>query len=198
MDVFSTIGGAPSGEPAELFDRLVGGQSQRNVFDSHVFACILAHRWTGGIDLLGLTPRDLSALLARYFPAAAAEGLRPPANPRTLTRWENGERKDIEALLLRHRASDQPEEAWLAQVIARACLDETTLWKGLGLDGPRHMTAVFARHFPGLLAYNPDGRRWKQMLYRLLCADLGLLPCRGPGPCAPSCAAEASCFGSGW
>lgn len=194
----TAFGGAPDHAPADLFDRLVGGVSQRNVFDAHVFACILAHRWSGGLARLGLTPRDLAALLARYFPAAAAEGLRPPDAPRSLTTWENRERKDIEALLLRHRAGDRPEEAWLAQTLARACIDDAPLWQGLGLDGPRHLTAVFARHFPGLVAFNPEGRRWKQMIYRLICADLGLLPCRGPGPCAATCAAEAQCFGSGW
>lgn len=183
-------------QPAGLYDRLVGGQTQRNVFDSHLFACILSRRWNGGIDRLGLSRPDVGMLLARYFPAAAAEGMRPPEQPRTLSVWENRERKEIESLLLRHRAGDQVEEIWLASVIARACLADEPLWRGLGLDGPRHMTAVMARHFPGLVALNPDGGRWKHAIYRLLCAEQGLLPCDAEQPCTALCGAESVCFGA--
>lgn len=173
-----------------LYHRLLDGQARCNVFDAHVFACILAHRWPEDRDTLGLPAAALGNLLAKYFPDT--EPPRPGGPP--LPPHLRAEVADLESLLLEHRTQGIAEEGWLATLVARACLDDEPLWRSLGLLGPGNLTALMHRHFDPLARKNPAGGRWKPFLYRALCVRDGLIPCGAPA--CTTCAAETVCFGA--
>lgn len=186
--------------PDALYRWLTSHQTRCNVVDAHLFARILARRWPAGRDAgepdpLGLGTAALVALMGRYFPMALCDhppGL--PAGRRPLSALLAGEAADLAGILLDHRSVGAEEEAWLAALVARACLDNGPLWQDLGLTGPRQLTALFERHFQPLAARNRGGTGWRTMLYRLLCARDGLLACRVPD--CDACAAGAVCFGA--
>lgn len=186
--------------PAALYQWLLDRQACCNIFDAHVFACILARRLPLGLAAVGLTPPELTRLLARYFPAALADGL-----PLSAAAWATGpsapplppllaaEAADLAALMLDHRALDAEEEGWMATMVARACLDTAPLWDALGLPGRRDLNALMQRHFPALSHRNDGSRGWRPFLYRLLCLDSGLIPC-GNDHCT-DCGAGRVCLG---
>ncbi len=178
----------------ELQGWLLDRQARCNIFDAHLFACILARRWSGGAEAIGMAEEDLVRLLDRYYPAALKEGLRPPSPPDRLSAQLRDEQADLELLLLEHRSEGIEEEGWLASLVSRACLDDGPLWQSLGLESPRHLTALFQRHFEPLARTNPQEERWCAHLYRLLCRRDGLLPCSMTS--CGACDAEAVCFGA--
>ncbi|WP_114860861.1 nitrogen fixation protein NifQ [Azospirillum brasilense] len=185
-----------AGDTTRLYRWLTDRQGRCNVFDAHLFACILARRWPAGPGALGLDERALGQLLDRYFPGAFAAGLPvPDSSPTPLPPLLQSEADDIAALLLAHRSLGIEEEGWLAAIVARAMLDEGELWRDLGLAGPSHLAALMERHFDSLSRLNATGTRWKAFLYRFLCARDGLIPCGAP--VCRDCGAEAVCFGSG-
>lgn len=184
---------------AALYQWLLDRQACCNIFDAHVFACILSRRMPLGLDALGLTLPEVNRLLARYFPAALADGL-----PGTATVWAGtrtpslppllaAEVTDLAALMLEHRSQEAEEEAWLAAIIARACLETDPLWTALGLTGRPDLNALMRRHFPALSQRNDGSRGWRPFLYRLLCLDSGLIPC-GNDRCT-DCGAGSVCLG---
>lgn len=184
-----------AGAPFALYQWLADRQARCNVYDAHLFACILARRWPAGPHALGLSDVALSRLLDKYFPGARTDGLPvteasdtpPPA-------FLRDEIADLRAILLAHRSQGADEEEWLADAIARAALDDGPLWQDLGLAGPRHLAALMERHFAPLSELNPAGTHWKAFLYRLLCVREGLIPCGAP--MCRECGAEAVCFGA--
>ena len=184
-----------AGDSLPLYRWLTDRQGRRNVFNAHLFACILARRWPAAPGALGLGEPALSQLLEKYFPGALAEGM-PVADcsPTPLPPLLQGEVDDIAALLLAHRSLGVEEEEWLAALIARAMLDDGDLWRDLGLAGPSHLAAMMNRHFEALALLNATGTRWKVFLYRFLCARDGLIPCGAP--VCRDCGAEAVCFGA--
>ena len=184
-----------AGETATLYQWLADHQGRCNVFDAHLFTCILSHRWSVKAGCLGLPDVALSRLLNRYFPGMLAKGT-PVADvsPAPLPPLLRDEMEDIAALLLAHRSVGVEEEEWLATIIARAALDGGALWQDLGLAGPRHLAALMERHFEPLTALNPAGTQWKTFFYRYLCARDGLIPCGAP--VCRDCGAEAVCFGA--
>lgn len=185
-----------AGETASLYRWLTDRQGRCNVFDGHLFACILARRWPIGAGALGLSDVAVTRLLERYFPGALRDGLPVlEASSAPLSAHRRGEVRELADLLLAHRSQGTDTEVWLAAVIARAALDGGPLWQDLGLNGPRHLAAVVERHFHPLAVLNTSGSRWKTFLYRLLCARDGLIPCGAPA--CRDCGAEAVCFGAG-
>jgi len=184
-----------AGETAVLYQWLADHRGRCNVFDAHLFACILARRWSAEPGSLGLTGAALSRLLDKYFPGALNAGV-PVADssPAPLPPLLRDEVVDIAAVLLAHRSLGVEEEEWLAAIIARAALDEEALWQDLGLAGPRHLAALMERHFEPLAVLNPAGTQWKSFFYRFLCARDGLIPCGAP--VCRDCGAEAVCFGA--
>lgn len=197
MDMHMPAG--PHG-PDALYRWLTAHQTRCNVVDAHLFARILSRRWPAGRDAgepdpLGLEPAGLIALMGRYFPMALCDHRHaPPAWRRPLPAPLAAETADLADILLEHRSVGAEEEAWLAAMVARACLDEGPLWQDLGLTGPRQLAALFERHFQPLAARNPSGIRWRTLLYRLLCARDGLLPCRVPD--CDVCGVGGVCFGA--
>ncbi|AWJ83421.1 hydrogenase [Azospirillum sp. TSH58] len=184
-----------AGDTMQLYRWLTDRQGRCNVFDAHLFACILARRWPAGPGALGLDDRALSQLLDRYFPGAFAAGMPvPDCSPTALPPLLRGEADDIAALLLAHRSLGIEEEEWLAAIVARAMLDGGELWRDLGLAGPSHLAALMERHFESLALLNATGTRWKVFLFRFLCARDGLIPCGAP--VCRDCGAEAVCFGA--
>ncbi len=185
-----------AGDTTRLYRWLTDRQGRCNVFDGHLFACILARRWPAGPGALGLDDRALGQLLDRYFPGAFAAGLPvPDSSPAPLPPLLRSEMDDIAALLLAHRSLGIEEEDWLAAILARAMLDGGELWRDLGLAGPSHLAALMERHFDPLALLNASGTRWKAFLYRFLCARDRLIPCGAP--VCRDCGAESVCFGSG-
>mgnify|MGYP000859452641 CR=1 FL=1 len=184
---------------AALYQWLLDRQACCNIFDAHVFACVLSHRLPLGMETMGLTPQAMNRLLARYFPTALADGLpwsaavwgdvQPPPLPPLLA----AEVADLTALMLEHRAQGTEDEEWLAAMIARACLDTVPLWMALGLPSRRDLNALMRRHFPVLSARNDGSQGWRPFLYRLLCLDSGLIPC-GNDRCT-DCGAGHVCLG---
>ncbi|MBP2294140.1 nitrogen fixation protein NifQ [Azospirillum rugosum] len=185
-----------AGDTAALYRWLTDRQGRCNVFDGHLFACILARRWPGGVGALGLSDVAFTRLLERYFPGALQDGLPVvEASPAPLPAPLHAEFRELAELLLTHRSQGTDEEVWLAAMIARAALDGAELWQDLGLNGPRHLAAMIERHFHPLAVLNAAGTRWKTFLYRFLCARDGLIPCGAP--LCRDCGAEAVCFGAG-
>ena len=185
-----------AGDTTLLYRWLTDRQGRCNVFDAHLFACILSRRWPAGPVALGLDEPALTQLLDKYFPDALVGSMpvadcspppQPPARPAAAD--------DIASLLLAHRSLGIEEEDWLAAIIARAMLDSGELWRDLGLAGPSHLAALMERHFDPLARLNATGTRWKVFLYRFLCARDGLIPCGAP--VCRDCGAEAVCFGAG-
>ncbi|WP_448205728.1 nitrogen fixation protein NifQ [Azospirillum sp. sgz302134] len=184
-----------AGETVVLYRWLADRQGRCNVFDAHLFACILARRWTVAPGALGLPDVTLTRLLDKYFPGTLDTGMPvPDLSPAPLPALLRSEATDIAALLLTHRSLGVEEEEWLAAIIARAALDDGALWQDLGLAGPRHLAALMERHFEPLAALNPTGTHWKTFFYRYLCARDGLIPCGAP--LCRDCGAEAVCFGA--
>lgn len=185
-----------AGDTTPLYRWLTDRQGRCNVFDAHLFACILARRWPAGPGALGLDHPALTRLLEKYFPGAFDEGMPvPDCSPTPLPPLLRSEANDIAALLLAHRSLGIEEEEWLAVIVARAMLDGGELWRDLGLAGPSHLAALMERHFESLALLNATGTRWKVFLYRFLCARDGLIPCGAP--VCRDCGAEAVCFGAG-
>lgn len=185
-----------AGDATLLYRWLTDRQGRCNVFDAHLFACILSRRWPAGPGALGLDEPALTQLLDKYFPDALV-GSMPVADcsPTPLPPALQAEADDIASLLLAHRSLGIEEEEWLAAIIARAMLDSGELWRDLGLAGPSHLAALMERHFDPLARLNATGTRWKVFLYRFLCARDGLIPCGAP--VCRDCGAEAVCFGAG-
>lgn len=193
---------APPGadEATALYQWLTDRQGRRNVFDAHLFARILARRWTAGsgagAGAVGLSDRALTRLLEHYFPDARTDGLPVPNfSPAPLPALLRDEVADLTDLLLAHRSLGVEEEEWLAAMIARAALDDGELWQALGLTSPRQLSALMERHFAPLAPLSPTGKGWTEILYRILCARDGLIPCGTPA--CRDCGADAVCFGSG-
>ena len=183
-----------AGGPAVLYRWLTDRQGCRNLFDAHLFACILARRLPAGPGALGLAEPALGRLLDKYFPGARTAGAGAAPDGPPLPALLRAEAADIAALLLAHRSLGAEEEEWLAAIIARAALDTGALWLDLGLAGPRHLGALIERHFEPLTGLNPTGSQWKIFFYRWLCARDGLIPCGAP--VCRDCGAEAVCFGA--
>lgn len=106
------------------------------------------------------------------------------------------EYQDVLALLLEHRADvgDGDETAWLAGVVAAACMGDNHLWQDLGLANRQELSGLMQTHFPALYARNSGNMKWKKFFYKQLCERAEVQACRAPS-CAV-CADYTGCFGT--
>jgi nitrogen fixation protein NifQ len=179
---------------ASLHEYLVASD-RGDRFDRHVFACAI----TIGIvesrcpltEALGLSPAALADLLSAYFPDSGrvlpADALGEGPGPDQL------EEPDLRQLLLDHRRSDEPEEEWLAAIIARRSLGANHLWQDLGLFNRDELNTLMDRHFHGLKRLNSGDMKWKKFFYRQLCERDGVLICKAPT--CDACTDVGVCFG---
>jgi nitrogen fixation protein NifQ len=196
----------PLADAAALYDAMMVGATDPADPDTHVFACIVCARATGGADPLddavGLSPADLDLLLTRHFAGLAAEseasryisarrGRRVGKGVSDLVLAE--EVDDLRTLLLDHGAADLPKTKWLASAVARACLFSDHLWQDLGLTSRKDLSGLLTRHFQPLASKNTGDMKWKKFFYKQLCEREGLNLCKAPS--CGVCADYKVCFG---
>ena len=165
-------------------------------FDAHVAASILAISTAdaGGLEqpetaAAGLSAQQFGALVAEFFPKAAAS--------RLFASSETVERAVEEACLLelleRCTTAREPFELLLAAMVARRAQRPNHLWQDLGLNNRGELSQLMTRHFKPLALRNTGDMKWKKFLYRIICAEEGFSLCTAPS-CA-ECDDFESCFG---
>lgn len=173
--------------------------------DTGFFATVLGKRLAQK-DLAGcgLSSQELDAMLARLFPGvlasrdAALAALREQGAAYAafgldgaqaeFTQW-------LRALLDAWRTPQADATPWVTSVLAHACLRPDHLWRDLGLSGREDVTALLARHYPGLMARNVRNLRWKQFLAYSAREHAGLPPAPAPG--CPACEDYGACYPPG-
>ena len=138
---------------------------------------------------LGLDELDFAALLARHFPGVellfrCAGNF---ADSRAL------EHDDVLALLLEHRAGNDPSEQWMSRIVTAACMASDHLWQDLGLWSRDYLSQLMKQNFPVLAAKNIHDMKWKKFLYKQLCEKEGINACRAPS--CEVCTDYLNCFG---
>lgn len=167
-------------------------------FFSTVLAKSLVHEDLGRS---GLSPRELDGLLAHLFPNALVS--RDLALATLLeqgaayaTPSMNGEHgtfmRLLRALLDAWRTPGLDTTPWVTSVLTSACLRPDHLWRDLGLSDREDVTALLARHYPGLVARNVNNLRWKKFLAYAACEHAGLPPAQAPG--CPDCEDYGACY----
>ena len=141
----------------------------------------------------GLNEDVFTRLLSEYFPGLDYEnGVRERTeNPGQI--FEFDEFDDLLELLLEHRATDSPQEAWLAHAIATAAIGENHLWQDMGLPNRKMLSSLLNTYFPTLATKNTGDMKWKKFFYRQLCERSGIPICKSPH-CADCCDFRL-CFG---
>ena len=124
---------------------------------------------------LGLADDDFAAMLAAYFPTARLPAPWPAASPERVPEWD-----ELVQFLLDHRAGEQAEPRWMAQILAAACAGRDHLWQDLGLTGRHELSQLIALNFPALAQANDGDMKWKKFIYRQLCAREGIYVCPAP------------------
>jgi nitrogen fixation protein NifQ len=170
--------------------------------DAEFFATVLGKRLAQD-DLAGcgLSPRELDALLARLFPGAPAPGddalstLREQRAAPILDDAQAEFTRLLRALLDAWRAPATDTTPWVSSVLVQACLRPDHLWRDLGLSGREDVTALLARHYPGLMARNVRNLRWKQFLAYSAREHAGQPPSEAPG--CPACEDYGVCYPPG-
>ncbi|PXX79528.1 nitrogen fixation protein NifQ [Rivihabitans pingtungensis] len=137
---------------------------------------------------LGLADNDFAAMLAAYFPTARLPAPWPAASPERVPEWD-----ELVQFLLDHRAGEQAEPRWMAQILAAACAGRDHLWQDLGLTGRHELSQLIALNFPALAQANDGDMKWKKFIYRQLCAREGIYVC--PAPSCQACHDRPACFG---
>ncbi|MCB6178324.1 nitrogen fixation protein NifQ [Rhodobacter sp. Har01] len=154
-----------------------------------ILAHALAERAAGKGSLpalLGLDGPGIAALRDAWAPGLALPDLTevaPPPLP---------EQEAVVTLILWRAGRSDATARALAAIIARRALEPRHLWEDLGLCDRPALTALIARHLPGLAAANTRNMRWKKFLYRQVCLDDGLSLCLSP--ICDDCPEWASCF----
>lgn len=175
---------------ADAYRSLIGGGrdagsevlDEGDVFDRHVFACVLAiglsepHRPL--TDATGLGREALARLIGRYFPHASELLTDLPADAEAVA--DAIEEPDLRQLLVDNRASDSEAATWLAAIVARRSLGANHLWQDLGLADRGELSRLLNRHFAPLASRNTKDMKWKKFFYRELCQIDGVLICKAP------------------
>ncbi len=157
-----------------------------------LFARMLSSQAAGAGVLppgLGLTAEDFARLYTRHFPHAGLIGMhgRPDAGA-----GRAAEIDDLVDLLRAHRSGADESEAWMATIVATACMGGDHLWQDLGLWSRRDLNQLMRRNFSSLAALNTGDMKWKKFLYRQICDREGIPVC--PAPSCQACADYAKCF----
>jgi len=178
---------------SETYQHLMACPSGEDVFDRHVFACVIAKGAGERVPLteaVGLDWPQLFRLMERYFPGAGWLFAHDLGG-----RGEDAlEEPDLRCLLC-DNASDpgRPETAWLAAMVARRSLKSGHLWQDLGITCRADLSRLMERHFAPLAARNSRDMKWKKFFYRELCQMEGVNLCKSP--VCDSCTDFAHCFG---
>lgn len=128
-------------------------------------------------------PDAALSLLREQFPAYAETGLGDPQPGFTLL---------MRVLLDAYRAPEPDTTQWVSSVLAHACLRPDHLWRDLGLSGREDVTALLARHYPGLVSRNVNNLRWKKFLAYTAREHAGLPTAAAPG--CSGCEDEGFCY----
>ncbi|WGS47365.1 nitrogen fixation protein NifQ (plasmid) [Burkholderia sp. JSH-S8] len=181
---------------APLRHALLAGAPDPDAPDARLFAALVAARAARGeLALLGLSHRQLTALLARHFPRLQPAAIAaPPVTAAPGHRAHVAFVVTLNALLLRDasHAVRADDAECVAAIVAHACLRPDHLWRDLGLDGRDAVSGMLARYFPALAARNVAHLRWKKFLAMEVAAQRGEPP--GPAPGCPGCEDYAHCF----
>ncbi|MBK1635535.1 hypothetical protein CKO19_07285 [Rhodovulum adriaticum] len=164
----------------------------RDCFDSHAAASVLALGMSEGDNLCARTGLDgaaLDGLAARLFPTRRA-ALADMAGPLPEAEVEQD---SVRALLMQHAGHDAPLTRWFAMMIARRAMEPDHLWQDLGLRDRGELNTLLTRHFGPLAAKNTNNMKWKRFFYRQLCEAEGFVLCTTP--VCTDCADFDMCFG---
>jgi nitrogen fixation protein NifQ len=178
---------------AGLYGRLMAHAA--GLANDDLFAKMLVSQATGASALppgLGLDPAGFAAMLGRHFPGCGPLGLGAGGG---LDPSRGLERNDLVALMLEGRAGRDESEAWLAAIVAAACMAGDHLWQDLGLWSRTDLSRLMTDNFPALAARNDRDMKWKKFLYRQICEHEGIPVC--PAPSCQACADYSMCFSSG-
>lgn len=182
----------------EAGDARVQDQTQREDFDRHVIASILAIAIAQAGEeeatlaaTCGLGAAALSEFAAPLFPQAAGAlaGMAGAAQPAL-----GPEEKSVVDILLMYASGPIQFVRPLAVLIARRCQEPHHLWQDLGLRNRGELSQLMQRHFPRLKARNSGDMKWKKFLYRMVCGSEGFTLC--PSPVCSDCDDFAACFGT--
>lgn len=148
---------------------------------------------------LGLTQAQWQALGRRYpeLPAVL-DGAGSAVIERLSLRSEllamrRDEWEELRDLLLAGRRGASSEEAWLAAILASACMGSDHLWRDLGMADRQGLKALLRHNFPVLAERNVKDMRWKRFFYQQLCEQGGHYVCRAPS--CEECTTRQECFG---
>ncbi|MGA7178678.1 MAG: nitrogen fixation protein NifQ [Thiobacillaceae bacterium] len=163
--------------------------------NDELFARMLASQAAGSGVLpvgLGLSLDAFSRLLLRHFPRSG------PMLGLDSAQWPDetrvAERQDLVDLMIEHRAGDDDSEAWMARIVAAACMGGNHLWQDLGLWNRTDLSRLINENFPSLAAKNERDMKWKKFLYKQLCQREGIHVCRSPS--CEVCVDYTVCFGA--
>ncbi len=183
-------------EPA--WQALLSATNSSDSSDARLFGTLVAARaCRNELSLLGLSPGQLTGLLARQFPrlpATDAAEFAPTIAMALLPAEHSAFVATLHARLMNdaNPAVARDDADCLASIIAHACLRPDHLWRDLGLDGRDAVSAMLDRYFPALAARNVAHLRWKRFLAQEVAASLGVPP--GPAPGCPGCEDFGFCF----
>lgn len=138
---------------------------------------------------LGLSAEAFAAMLIRHFPRAGPIGMGGPVADGD---GRFPERRDLIDLLIEHRAGLDASEAWMAEIVAAACMGGDHLWQDLGLWSRRDLGGLMTENFPHLADQNVHDMKWKKFLYRRICEREGVHVC--PAPSCQACVDHSKCF----
>lgn len=183
--------GAPPSRQGGLYALLMAHAT--GLPNDDLFARMLLSQAGGHAPLpagLGLDAPDFRALMARHFPGFSL--------PAALARQtDHGARQpewaELHELLIAHRAQGDASSAWMAHIVATACMANDHLWQDLGLWARTDLSRLMQHNFPALAQRNDRDMKWKKFLYRQLCEKAGVYVCRSPS--CEVCADYARCFG---
>ena len=155
--------------------------------------CRMIASWHYGDGMLpsnlGLSPAAYQSLWEYYFPNLPAW----PCEGRDIDRSRQYERDDLTALLMEHRANQDPSEQWITEILVAACMGMDHLWQDLGLWSRTDLSEMLNTNFPALAEKNINDMKWKKFLYKQLCDQKGVYVCRAPS--CDVCDDYDLCFG---
>jgi nitrogen fixation protein NifQ len=179
-------------DPEALYADLLG--RTRDLPNDALLARLLSSHLTGNGALpyrLGLDARAFWLMVGRHFSGFC------PTLPETvdtdLDPLRADEREDLYQLLIAHSAGNDPSEAWIARIVAAACMASDHLWQDLGLASRTELSRLMNDNFPELAAANDRDMKWKKFLYKQFCEREGVYTCRAPS--CEVCVDYAKCFG---
>ncbi|MGA7814721.1 nitrogen fixation protein NifQ [Caballeronia sp.] len=161
--------------------------------DTIAFARLIGARFHAReLLLLGLSRKELEAVVERHFPHAL-DDVDPPIA--VLLSPHSEFVSELRELLLLHDVTATTCAAdahCLATIISTACLRPDHLWRDLGLTGRDDVTDILQRHYPDLVARNVQQMRWKKFLAQEVALASGRVITHAPG--CPGCEDFAYCY----